>query len=333
MSRWDGDSLPVCDGNRRLVGAISMRAVCLHANATGKRLADMQVDEVAEQDTPICRPEDRAPDLILRMSETSRWSLPMVDRDRVLIGMVGFRKLLQSLQDDTDTIRIESAAESDAAPLSTRNPRNMWRLLQQSRQLESPIGDRRHLTYGELKLLLAFVESAGKVLGRDSLMRSVCNRDWDPLDRYVDVLVGNLRGKFGERASNARAIVTIKNEGYLFTLKVQATQPSMESIPSATRWVQRPRAVGTRNALLEKVESTRPQPSPSFLEEVNHLYEDRGEAEARGFCIEHRVIASICMTCSRLYRVVESQGPSGGLSHGWCSRRCAQHGTERASVR
>jgi CBS domain-containing protein/DNA-binding winged helix-turn-helix (wHTH) protein len=330
MSRWDCDSLPVCDASQRLVGSISMRDVCLHANANGKPLVDLQVKDVAERDSPVCSPEDPAPDLMLRMSETSQWSLPMVDRNGVLIGIVGFRDLLRSIQGDTDILRIVSAHEFDAVPTPAGNRQWTWRLLQQSHQLESPIGDRRHLTHAELRLLLTFIANAGKVLSRDSLMRSVCDRDRSSEDRYIDVLVGNLRRKFGECATNARAIVTVPNEGYLFGFKVTKTLRSTATMTPTTRRIRRPRASGPHRASTEKTGSVRPRPGPWLLEEINHLYESQGETEVQGFCAEHRIIASLCMTCSRLYRVVESHGGSGGLSHGWCSHRCTQLGTERA---
>jgi len=38
--------------------------------------------------------------------------------------------------------------------------------------------------------------------------------------RYIDVLVGQLRKKLGERAATAKIITTIHGTGYLFTPEV-----------------------------------------------------------------------------------------------------------------
>lgn len=71
--------------------------------------------------------------------------------------------------------------------------------------------------------------------------------------------------------------------------------------------------------------------SPAFRE-VNRLYQEHGESAAHTFCIMHQAIASVCMSCRRLFRIVDSQGSSGGLSHGWCSARCVRSGAIRAKT-
>jgi two-component system torCAD operon response regulator TorR len=69
-------------------------------------------------------------------------------------------------------------------------------------------------------LLLAFMERAGEPMNRDQLMTRIRNREWFPDDRYIDVLVGQLRKKLGERAATAKIIATIHGTGYLFTPEV-----------------------------------------------------------------------------------------------------------------
>jgi DNA-binding winged helix-turn-helix (wHTH) protein/CBS domain-containing protein len=232
LRRWCGDSLPVCDNSRQLVGSISMRSVCLYADASGKRLADIQVREASEPETPACTPGDRATDVMRRMTETGQWCLPMVGRNHALIGMVRFQALLDSVGGDADTIRIVSTAACDEAASLLDVGFRGWRIRESSRELESPSGGRQHLTRAEFKLLLVFANNTGNVLTRDKLMHSVCNRDWNPSDRYIDVLVSNLRRKFGERASSARAFLTVQNEGYLFTLRVQSPLTRPQTIRS-----------------------------------------------------------------------------------------------------
>lgn len=95
-----------------------------------------------------------------------------------------------------------------------------WSLDLNKRELTSPDGEPIQLSAGEYQLLLAFMEQAGEVMNRDQLMNRIRNREWFPDDRYIDVLVGQLRKKLGERAANAKIIATIHGTGYLFTPEV-----------------------------------------------------------------------------------------------------------------
>ena len=95
-----------------------------------------------------------------------------------------------------------------------------WQLDLNKRELTSPEGTQTTLSAGEYQLLLAFMEQAGEVMNRDQLMNRIRNREWFPDDRYIDVLVGQLRKKLGERAANAKIIATIHGTGYLFTPEV-----------------------------------------------------------------------------------------------------------------
>jgi len=95
-----------------------------------------------------------------------------------------------------------------------------WHLDLNKRELTAPDGEQATLSAGEYQLLLAFMERAGEVMNRDQLMNRIRNREWFPDDRYIDVLVGQLRKKLGERAANAKIIATIHGTGYLFTPEV-----------------------------------------------------------------------------------------------------------------
>ena len=88
------------------------------------------------------------------------------------------------------------------------------------REIIDPDGEACQLSAGEYQLLLAFMEKAGEVMNRDQLMNRIRNREWFPDDRYIDVLVGQLRKKLGERAASAKIIATIHGTGYLFTPEV-----------------------------------------------------------------------------------------------------------------
>jgi two-component system torCAD operon response regulator TorR len=91
-----------------------------------------------------------------------------------------------------------------------------WSLDLNKRELVSPQGEVQPLSAGEFHLLLALIENAGQVMTRDQLMNRIRNREWYPDDRYIDVLVGQVRRKFRQYTPDQTFISTIHGTGYLF---------------------------------------------------------------------------------------------------------------------
>ena len=91
-----------------------------------------------------------------------------------------------------------------------------WSLDLNTRQLVTPDDQAQSLSAGEFHLLLALIENSGEVMTRDQLMNKIRNREWYPDDRYIDVLVGQVRRKFRQHAPGATFISTIHGTGYLF---------------------------------------------------------------------------------------------------------------------
>ncbi|MBT4491826.1 MAG: response regulator [Gammaproteobacteria bacterium] len=91
-----------------------------------------------------------------------------------------------------------------------------WILDLNKRELSTPTGEIQPLSAGEFHLLLALIESAGQVMTRDQLMNRIRNREWYPDDRYIDVLVGQVRRKFRQFDADTTFISTIHGTGYLF---------------------------------------------------------------------------------------------------------------------
>lgn len=231
MWLWGCESLPVCDTERRFMGSISMRTVCLRAHFTGKRLEEMSVREALSHEKLACRAEDPVPKVMNLMCRGHLWHLPVVDAGEHLMGMVNYADLQDRLATARDTMHIVPHVEEPDQDVASRLDRLPgWTLLLKQRELISPTGDRTHLSRAERRLLIVFAEHPGEVMSRAALMRKVCNRDWVPSDRYIDVLVASLRRKFGERAADAQMIRTVHNDGYVFTPRVT----THESVPAAT---------------------------------------------------------------------------------------------------
>lgn len=95
-----------------------------------------------------------------------------------------------------------------------------WTLDLNKRELVTPQNEVQPLSAGEFHLLLALIENAGQVMTRDQLMNRIRNREWYPDDRYIDVLVGQVRRKFRQFAPEITFISTIHGTGYLFAPQV-----------------------------------------------------------------------------------------------------------------
>ena len=79
------------------------------------------------------------------------------------------------------------------------------------------------LSVREFQLLVAMVEHAGGIIGREELCRVVWGRELRPGDRSVDVYVSKLRAKLEQAAPGNRYIHTHPSFGYRF-------QPEAETV-------------------------------------------------------------------------------------------------------
>lgn len=100
-----------------------------------------------------------------------------------------------------------------------------WQLDLPAQELTSPEGARVELTTREFQLLAALVEHAPRVLSRDSILEMLVGRDWTPVDRSIDVLIGKLRKKLGDDAPHPHIIKTVRGIGYKLASPVEFRQP------------------------------------------------------------------------------------------------------------
>jgi two-component system OmpR family response regulator len=76
-------------------------------------------------------------------------------------------------------------------------------------------GQECFLSNTEYKLLLVLVESSGRVLSRDALLKKLRGIEFDGLDRSIDNAISKLRRRFDDTDSSK--IKTVWGEGYLFS--------------------------------------------------------------------------------------------------------------------
>ncbi|MEW8472408.1 MAG: response regulator [Candidatus Thiodiazotropha endolucinida] len=72
------------------------------------------------------------------------------------------------------------------------------------------------LSTGEFDLLWLLATQAGKVVDRDSALKTLRGFGYDGLDRSVDIGISRLRRKLGDDANHPYRIKTVRDRGYLF---------------------------------------------------------------------------------------------------------------------
>jgi DNA-binding response OmpR family regulator len=126
--------------------------------------------------------------------------------------------------------RIRSVLRRTSFPLKTQSTDKEsnrfasfdgWKLDVLAQNLTSPTGEDIPLTSHEFKLLNTLIEAENRVQTRDQLMDKMSSREWNPIDRSIDVLIGKLRKKFSDIGTSPKYIKTIRSQGYKFTAKVE----------------------------------------------------------------------------------------------------------------
>ena len=72
------------------------------------------------------------------------------------------------------------------------------------------------LTHSEFDLLAYLAAHAGEIQSREALFRNLYRRDYDGVDRTLDIRISRLRRKLGGEEENAERIKTVWGQGYLF---------------------------------------------------------------------------------------------------------------------
>lgn len=77
-------------------------------------------------------------------------------------------------------------------------------------------GEFVELTSYEFDLLWMLAKHAGQTVRREAIHKQIIGREYDGLDRTVDVRVSHLRRKLGDNADTPFRIKTVWGKGYLF---------------------------------------------------------------------------------------------------------------------
>lgn len=94
MGRLDAGAMPVGD-NDRLVGMITDRDIAIRGVASGKG-PDAKVREVMSSDVKYCFEDDDVEDVLENMGDLQVRRLPVVDRNKRLVGIVSLGDLARN---------------------------------------------------------------------------------------------------------------------------------------------------------------------------------------------------------------------------------------------
>lgn len=100
MADLDVGSLPVCDG-QRMLGMVTDRDITIRGVAEGKG-PDTPVRDVMTDDVVWCTDTDSVEEVLQQMSDAQVRRIPVVDKDRQLVGIVALGDIALEEDDNVD---------------------------------------------------------------------------------------------------------------------------------------------------------------------------------------------------------------------------------------
>ena len=93
-------------------------------------------------------------------------------------------------------------------------------------------GDTVELTNVEYEILVMLLTSAGRVVTREDLVRTVLGRELSVFDRSIDMHISHLRKKLGHRAGEAERIRTVRGVGYIYARPTESDKSEGAAAPT-----------------------------------------------------------------------------------------------------
>jgi CBS domain-containing protein len=98
---WDYDCgvIPVIDENRKVVGVITDRDICMAAAMSNRPASQISVGELTSGEVFACAPEDDVSEALATMQRGRVLRLPVVDRDGTLQGILSMNDIVLRAED------------------------------------------------------------------------------------------------------------------------------------------------------------------------------------------------------------------------------------------
>ncbi len=148
--------------------------------------------------------------LTSRGDETDRIVGLEMGADDYLPKTFSSRELLARLRAVTRRparLGVDRSAEAEIVVGPLRINPNSWVALVDEKPLK--------LTTLEFELLLSLARAPGRVKSREQLLETIAERNYDGLDRSIDVHIWSLRKKLGDDPKQPRFIQTVRAVGYV----------------------------------------------------------------------------------------------------------------------
>lgn len=211
--------LPLCGEDGVLLGQIDALSICQRVCAEGDDARVLRVRDMWVEPACSCSVETDVADVWALMSVARAAQLFVVDELGRLTGVVTQSALVEADRRQVAKVRLRDDGTEGAADEGHAD----WTLIASQSCLISPTGEMKSIQGNLLRLLLVFLERPGSTLNRTELLQRVCNRRWTSSNRYIDVLVGQLRRKFSDDAGSQRIIRTVYGQGYAGMFQVEPT--------------------------------------------------------------------------------------------------------------
>jgi two-component system OmpR family response regulator len=91
-----------------------------------------------------------------------------------------------------------------------------WTVNLDQHVLISDSGEKKRLSYAEVKILELFTSAPNRLITRDRLLSHLREDGSETYDRAIDVRISRLRSKLGDDPVNPKIIKTIYGAGYIF---------------------------------------------------------------------------------------------------------------------
>jgi CBS domain-containing protein len=97
---WDRDCgcVPVVDSERRLVGVITDRDICMAAYTKGRPIQQIAVQDVMSRDLKTCKPSDSVEVAQMMMQSHQLRRLPVVGSTGTLVGVISLSDLTRAAE-------------------------------------------------------------------------------------------------------------------------------------------------------------------------------------------------------------------------------------------
>ncbi len=112
--------------------------------------------------------------------------------------------------------RASPPAGSEQSQTRGRIPFGRCTLDLEGRRLFDADGAEVPLTAMEFALLKVLAERPNRPLSRDQILNLTQNRDWDPMDRSIDIRIARLRRKIEADPGKPEVLRTVRGYGYMF---------------------------------------------------------------------------------------------------------------------